>query len=102
MAAEDSEGVALGSVDRAKHQDLEGDTGTLSNGDVQSISTAREEDILALQDLDPALNKKMRLVNNVGDTAILKIAFTMGEDMMSVRYTITFRVALTFLHLGHQ
>lgn len=30
------------------------------------LAVAEGEDILALQDLDPALNMKMHLVNNVG------------------------------------
>lgn len=36
---------------------------TTSDSEVSSVS--KGEDILALQDLDPALNAKMHLVNNV-------------------------------------
>lgn len=39
------------------------ETVTTSDGDVSSLR--KGEDILALQDLDPALNAKMHLVNNV-------------------------------------
>jgi hypothetical protein len=39
--------------------------GDLRNADGSSLRSG--EDILALQDLDPALNMKMHLVNNVSD-----------------------------------
>lgn len=39
--------------------------GELRNADGSSLRNG--EDILALQDLDPALNMKMHLVNNVSD-----------------------------------
>lgn len=34
---------------------------------IDATSTHSGEDVLALQDLDPALNMKMHLVNNVSD-----------------------------------
>lgn len=40
--------------------------GDLRNADGSSLRSG--EDILSLQDLDPALNMKMHLVNNVSDT----------------------------------
>jgi hypothetical protein len=40
--------------------------GELRNADGSSIKSG--EDLLELQDLDPALNMKMHLVNNVGNT----------------------------------
>jgi hypothetical protein len=39
--------------------------GELHNADGSSITSG--EDILAMQDVDPALNMKMHLVNNVSD-----------------------------------
>lgn len=43
----------------------EGILGDVRNADGSSLRSG--EDILALQDLDPALNMKMHLVNNVSD-----------------------------------
>lgn len=43
--------------------------GDLRNADGSSLRSG--EDILSLQDLDPALNMKMHLVNNVSDTRAL-------------------------------
>jgi hypothetical protein len=43
------------------------DTGTELKPQVaQNAPTSNGEDILAMQDLDPALDAKMHLVNNVG------------------------------------
>lgn len=38
-------------------------------------STVRGEDVLAKQDLDPALNKKMHIVNNVGVACLPSLPF---------------------------
>lgn len=46
--------------------------GDLRNADGSSLRSG--EDILALQDLDPALNMKMHLVNNVSDNRGLTMA----------------------------
>lgn len=40
------------------------------NGNADGSSLHGGEDILALQDLDPALNMKMHLVNNVSDGTV--------------------------------
>jgi hypothetical protein len=44
-------------------------------------SVSRKVDILALQDLDPALNAKMHLVNNVSDTECKLHALDLDLDM---------------------
>lgn len=43
---------------------------TTSDSEVSSVR--KGEDILALQDLDPALNAKMHLVNNVSDSLSIR------------------------------
>lgn len=54
---------------------------TTSDSEVSSVN--KGEDILALQDLDPALNAKMHLVNNVsecgGHACVVVLAPLLGE-----------------------
>lgn len=50
----------------------------VDDGDVASVR--KGEDLLALQDLDPALNAKMHLVNNVSATPNLYANISMHTD----------------------
>lgn len=52
-------------LESGHHQTQDGIFGDVRNADGSSLRSG--EDILALQDLDPALNMKMHLVNNVSD-----------------------------------
>lgn len=70
MALSDPEKVALGDGRPKTMPELEGTTDTSSrDGDAQ-VASGDGEDILALQDLDPVLNMKMHLVNNVSNSPL--------------------------------
>jgi hypothetical protein len=68
MSADDSARLD-GAVEEKKIAEPQTDVAAdLRNADGSSL---QGEDVLALQDLDPALNMKMHIVNNVGATAML-------------------------------
>lgn len=63
---------------------------TTSDSEVSSVN--KGEDILALQDLDPALNAKMHLVNNVsecgGPRPRPRLGSAFGGDVMKTHERI--------------
>lgn len=69
MASSDPEKIALGDAQQETMREFLGRTAKMpsGNGDTQ-VTAGDGEDILALQDLDPVLNMKMHLVNNVRTT----------------------------------
>lgn len=42
---------------------------------VRSLSIGSSEDILGLQDIDPALNAKMRIVNDVSQNQLFRLLY---------------------------
>lgn len=57
-----------------KRAGSDNDKGTVTPEEARytdGVSTHSGEDILALQDLDPAMNMKMHLVNNVSEAVVL-------------------------------
>lgn len=64
MAAQ-QEPLRVGSDTDAEKKGAEGESGFPAREDASSVHSG--EDILSMQDLDPALNMKMHLVNNVRD-----------------------------------
>lgn len=71
MASSDPEKIALGDAQQETMREFLGRTAKMpsGNGDTQ-VTSGDGEDILALQDLDPVLNMKMHLVNNVRTTPL--------------------------------
>ena len=74
MAAEPTNGTSLPTYNDPElaEKDKESPTGgilepELRNADGSSLRSRSGEDILGLEDFDPALNMKMHLINNVSE-----------------------------------
>jgi hypothetical protein len=77
----DNQDPAVGTHEKAERMKPSGQIGVGAKSPASDILTRSGEDILAKQDLDPALNAKMRLVNNVRSRSHSRMAADLSHSV---------------------